>query len=174
MKKIIYFLIISATCITCAAQTRLTPGEIKGKHETFTIHLFKSMTTDTQKLLVVYSKSNKYNKGIPRAKNPNAIPYNPKTDVHVNNDSIRSIIYRVLNNIDELKKNKEEMGLIFAFELNGDLTQITFSLHGNTLITLQQIEEIDKQLRANVKASFTGKWYSQFPVIDYHPPKIIF
>jgi len=175
MKNIIYSLLISVTCITCSAQTRLTPGEIKGKHETFIIKLIQPLPNDTQKLWVVSSKSNKYNNGIHSPQNRILIPMDEKKDVHVNNDTIKLIIYQILNNkLNALKTNKDVVGLIFIFKPNGRLTDIVFSMHSNTLITLQEIEEIDKQLRAHIKATFTRKYYLQYEAINYYPPDIIF
>jgi hypothetical protein len=88
MKKIIYSLLISATFITCAVQTRLTPGEIKGKHETFIIYWLPPLAGNIQGLLSVYSKSNKYNNGMAYPKDPNFVPMSI-LDKHVNNEAIK-------------------------------------------------------------------------------------
>ena len=179
MKKIIYILFISFGYLQCSAQTKLTPGEIKGKHDTFIIkQIDQSLMMDTIKRIVVYSKSNLYNNGIPYSKvekDRSFLPMNPKRDMHVNNDAIKQIVYNVLNNkLDALKHNKEIMNIILKFHPDGQITDIGLGLHENTLITLQEIEDIDRQLRVNIKATFTGKQYLQYIAINYDVPGIIF
>jgi hypothetical protein len=163
----------------CSAQTRLTTGKIKGKHATFIVYqLQSSLMMDTIKRIGVDSKNNKYNNGIPYSKaekDRRFLPMNPKKDIHINNDAIKQIILGVLGNkLDAMKRNKEEMSLILKFEPDGKLTDIGFTLHENTLISIQNIEEIDHQLRASIKATFTGKQYLQYIAINYYPPLIIF
>jgi len=179
MKKIIYSFLIGFIYIQCSAQTRLTPGEIKGRYETFVV--FKIKQFDSVKRVGVYSKSNKYNNGIPYSEaernqyHAPFIPMNPKKDVHVNNDAVKQIVYSILaKKLDALKQNKEEIDLIFAFEPNGKLVDISFTLHENTVITLPDVENIDRQLRASIKAAFTGKQYLQYVAINYYMPSITF
>jgi len=177
MKKITISLSISLVFTLCSAQARLTPGELKGKLGTFIIKKLDE-PFDTTKHIVVYSKSNKYNNGVPYSKaekDPQFLPMNPKKDTHVNNEAINQIVYSVLNKkLDALKRNKEQMNLIFDFEPDGKLTDISFGLNENTLITLQDIEEIDRQLRASIKATFTGKQYLRYIAISYYVPSITF
>lgn len=180
MKKIIFLVLISFIYIQCTAQTRLTPGEIKGKHDTFIIDKIQQFAFDKMAHIGVYSKSNKYNNGIPRSKaeieqGRRFLPMDLKRDIHVNNDAIKQIVYDVLSKkLDALKKNKEDINLIFHFEPNGNLTDISFILPENTLISLQDIEEIDRRMRANIKATFSGKQYLQYIAINYNPPTIVF
>jgi hypothetical protein len=178
MKKIIYLLLIGFIHEQCSAQTKLTPGEIKGKHDTFVIHLLKPVGMDTNKLLVIYSKSNKYNNGVPypkREKNKPFIPIDVKRDIHINDVAVKQIIYQALTNkLAALNQNKEIIRVIFDFKPEGNITDIIFSLHGNTMIDLQDIEKIDQQLRANIRATFTRKEYLQYEVINYVEPQIIF
>jgi hypothetical protein len=180
MKKIIFFLLISFIYIQCSAQTRLIPGEMKGKDETFIIDKIQQFASDKIAQIGVYSKGNKYNSGIPYSKaqielGRRFLPINPKRDVHVNNAAVKQIVYGVLSKqLDALKQNREDIDFLFVFEPNGTLVDISYILPENTLISLQDIEEIDLLLRANIKATFTGKQYLQYIAINYHPPIIVF
>src|SRR5580698_6691439 len=97
MKKIIFLVLTSFTYIQCFAQTRLTPGEIKGKYETFIVDKIKQpFALDKIVHIGVYSKNNKYNNGIPYSKaerDPRFLPMDFKRDIHVNNDTIKKIVF---------------------------------------------------------------------------------
>jgi hypothetical protein len=179
MKKLIFIFLIGCFIIPCSAQTRLVAGEMKAKHDTFIVKEIDSkLLMDSIKRIVVYSKSNLYNKGIPYSeaeKNRRFLPMNPKKDTHVDNGAVKQIVYNVLNNkLSALKKNAETMDLILVFHPDGKLTDVAFGLRENTLVTLQDIEEIDRRLRTEIKASFTGKQYAYYIAINYYIPTIIF
>jgi len=177
MKNNIFLLLISFHCIQSFAQTELIPGEIKGKHDTFIVSRLNT-PWDTVKYIGIDNKRNKYNKGIPYSeaqKDRRFLPMNPKKDIHVNNDAVKQIVYSVLSSKQHiLKQNKEKMNLTFIFEPNGKLTDIGFTLHENTAINIQDIEEIDKQLRASIKVTFTGSKYLKYIAINYYMPPIVF
>ncbi len=101
---------------------------------------------------------------------------NQVTDMHVNVDEIKPIVYGVLDGkIKRLKQNKERIEFDLIFKPNGEIVDITFFLNENTLISAQEIEEIDTQLRSKIKATFTGKQYVNYEVIRYsRMPKIVF
>ena len=176
MKKIIILLLICFVYIRCSAQ-RLTPGEIKGRHETFVVYeLQPSLMMDTIKRIGIDSKNNKYNNGIPRPKEKHVFPVNQNADVHINKNAVRQIIYHILSKkVNALNHNKETMDVDFVFRPNGELSDIGYTLHESTLITLPDIEAIDQQLRATIKATFTGRAYLQYEAI-YYPvlPPIVF
>ncbi len=164
--------------VQCFAQTKITVGEMKGKYEIFTIFKLDNSLYSSIPRIGIYSKSNKYSNGIPYSKaekDPHFLPMNPKKDIHVDDDAIKSIVYAVLNKkLAALKVNKENMNIIIVFELNGKLSDIGFTLNANTLITLEEIESIDLQLREKIKATFTGKEYLQYTAINYYPHTIVF
>jgi hypothetical protein len=178
MKKIIFFLLIWFALSKCSAQTRLIPGEIKGKHDTFIIQKYPK-PFDTINNIVISSKKNKYNNGIPYTaaeKSGKFVPMHLKTDIQVDNGAIKQIVFAVLGEkLNSLKNNKEVMSYILYFKHDGQISDISFGLHKNTLITLQEIEEIDRRLRTTVKATFTGKAYLQYEVVNYNiAPQITF
>ena len=163
----------------CFAQTRLLAGEVKSNNKTFIVHKIKPMLSDTEKIISVYSKSNKYNNGIPYSKaekDPRFLPMNQVTDMHVNVDEIKPLVYGVLGDkIRRLKQNKESIEFDLIFKPNGEIVDMTFFLNENTLISAQEIEEIDTQLRNKIKATFTGKQYLNYEAIPYgRMPKIVF
>lgn len=176
MKIFITSAIISLIVWHCNAQQKIIPGEIKGSTDTFIVS--KVQQFDSAKHIGIYSKSNKYNKGIPysRAEKSGAfLPMNPKTDIHVDNNAIKQIIFDVLNKkLEALHDNKEHINLILKFEPTGKMTDIIFDIKDGSLINIQEIEKIDHQLRAKVKATFTGKQYLQYVAINYYPPNISF
>ena len=125
------------------------------------------MPFDTvKKHIIVSAASNKYDKGIPYPKKPIPFPINPR-DIHVNKQDVKPIIYNVLyNDPSNLRRNKEIIDIDFIFKPNGEVTDIVFGLRENTLITIQEIEDIDQQLRANIKATFTGTRQLQYEAFD--------
>ena|ERR1700744_6436969 len=95
MKKIIFLLTIVFIQSACYAQTRLVPGELKGKSETFNIDNV-SIQVNGIKRIGIDSKSNKYKNGIPRStaeKDPRFLPMDFVRDIHVDNDAIKQIVY---------------------------------------------------------------------------------
>ena len=175
MKKIIFLLLICFICIQSSAQTRLIPGELKGKQDTFIIQKLDE-PWDTIKYIIVSSKSNKYSQGIPRPKVRHLLPVNQNMDIHVDKNAVKQIIDEVLSQkLAALHKGKEKIDVAFDFHPNGELTDISYGLRENTLITLQDIEEIDQRLRSAIRATFTGRAYLQYEAI-YYPvlPSIVF
>ena len=161
MKTFIYILLAFFSVSTCSAQTRLSPGRINAKHGTFIINKHDKRSFETHTKIVIYSESNKYNNGLPRPRTHNAIPINPK-DIHENIDDVKPIVYGILNKkLDALKQAHEEMYILINFKTTGEVADIVFSLNENTVVTLEEIEEIDLKLRANIKVTFTGKVYLQ-------------
>jgi hypothetical protein len=174
MKKTTILLFICFVFLWCSAQNRLTPGEIKGKHDTFIINELNVF--DSLKYVDIYSKSNKYIGGIPHPKAKNLLPVNQNTDIHVDKKAVKQIIYNVLSRkLIELKQNKESLDVAFDFHPNGELTDVSYTLREDTFITLQDIEEIDRQLRSTIKATFTGRAYLKYEAI-YYPvlPQFVF
>jgi hypothetical protein len=99
MKNITILLFICFICTSCSAQTRLTPGELKGKHDSFIVEKYPK-PFDTIKNIGVSSKKNKYNKGIPYSAAEKARNFVPMShlDIHVDNAAVKQIVYDVLSN----------------------------------------------------------------------------
>src|ERR1700744_1829572 len=100
MKKIIFLLSFVFVQSACYAQTRLVPGELKGKSEAFNIYKLDNISSSSIVRIGIDSKNNKYNNGIPYSKgqkDPHFLPMNPKKDIHVDDDALKQIVYSVLN-----------------------------------------------------------------------------
>ena len=176
MKKMILSSIVFMIYINCHGQTKLVPGEINIKHDTFVIFTLKPV--DSIKYIGIYSNSNKYKNGVPYTKaekNRTFVPMDFRKDLHVNQNVLKQIIYNKLSNkLNSLKSNKETMRVNIEFEPNGKVTDIIFTLKENTNITLEDIEQIDQKIRRDINATFTGENYKQYIAIDYYLPVIVF
>ncbi len=166
MKKlIITFSIISCILTRCVAQTKIQEGEIKAKHASYSV---KKSTMDFGKghPYFIFSSKNKYEHGIPRPKS-GAFPI-LKSDFHVNEVQIKEIVYNELTNkLKELHNHNESLSIYFVFETNGELTDTYYTLQENTLITSQEIDAIDNRLRAEIRATFTGRDYQNYKAVNY-------
>ncbi|MDB5116297.1 MAG: hypothetical protein JWQ79_1789 [Mucilaginibacter sp.] len=171
MKKLIYTLPLFLLYLQCSAQTKLVAGEFKGRHETVVVK--NAMSFNSVDHIFVYLKSNHYINGNPHPKK-RPVPMRPK-DLQINTEEIKPIVTKVLaSKLLQLKQNKEEMNVQFMFNTKGAVIDVYFNLHANTLITVEDIEEIDKLLKNNVKASFTGIDYRNYEVINsnFIPPVV--
>ncbi|TFF33561.1 hypothetical protein [Mucilaginibacter psychrotolerans] len=166
MKKLIYiFIPICFLCIKCAAQTKLMPGIIKGKRETFSVQRIERKFSDSPREIIVTNKRNKYDNGLPVPKEPNFIRMNPK-DIHLDTIEIRKVVYRVMaDKINILKQNKEKISIGMVFKPSGSVVDIWFTLNENTLITATEMERLDNELRTSIIARFTGKQYLKYEAI---------
>ncbi len=173
MKKLIIILsVLSCTLTRCAAQNKIQEGEIKAKHASYSI---KKSAMDFGKghPYFIFSSKNKYEHGVPHTSKDD-LPLK-KSDIHVNEDQIKLIVYDVLGEkTKELHRHKEAFSVWFVFEVNGVLTDTNYSLQENTIITTKEIDAIDARLRAEVKASFTGKNYLNYKAVEYYFNPILF
>lgn len=176
MKNIILILFICLAVKKNYAQTKLTPGDLKGKNYAFHIDTIQKFYGDTVGHFGVYNKINKYLNGIPRSeeeKKPTFLPMNQQKDVHVDLNMIKQTIFTVLNNkLSSLKNNKETLDYSLVFDPNGTLLNIDYILKNNTLISLEDIETIDTRLRQSIKVSFTGTQFKYYTAISYNNTKL--
>lgn len=175
MKKAIFLLLVICVYFKSSAQSKLTPWHIKGLNQTFDVKKFKMLPTDTQSFISVYSSNNKYINGIPYSGNPHLLPIG-KNDIHVDTSAIKRIIAGALvTKTKDLKNNREKMDIILYFNKDGKIIDAYFFLKANTIINAGEMEEIDKRFKENIRATFTGKAYLQYDVINYNTaPSIVF
>ena len=75
----------------------------------------------------------------------------------------------------DLQQNMDRMDLSFTFlQENGSIESISYFFNGNTLINLKDIAKIDRELKKNVKATFTGNEYKNFYLISYGMVSVTF
>lgn len=162
MKKFMTLILIFCvmTLTQCVAQNKLRAGEIKGNREVFVVKPATPLLNQPETSIIVSSKRNKYDKGIPFPKDPKALPMNKKTDMKVDTGAIRVIVFNILSKkLPLLKQNHEKLAIDLIFEPSGQLTDVGFVLNKNTAITAEELERIDLKLREDIKAKFSGKYY---------------
>jgi len=144
---IILGLLISAECY---AQNKYPEGISKVKGEQFQI----SYTGMEKDLIVVYNVRSKYAEGGPKSDNPPP----KREDIHFDVPAAKAIIQQVLElKYEKLHQNEDFVNVQLIFERSGKLTGISYGLKKNTLITLEDVAEIDTRLRKTVIATYTGR-----------------
>lgn len=89
-------------------------------------------------------------------------------DIHIDFDQIKQIAYNVLKpKWKDLKNNSEKMNILLVLKQDGSMWDVSFGLNENTLVTAEEIEQIDSKIRSGVRATFTGKRYLQYEAISY-------
>ena len=165
MKTLIYFL-LSFIYVGARAQTPIKIGKIKAKHEIFIIHELRKLAGNDSPKIVVYSESNKYNNGMPQPKNEKySMLINPQ-DLHMDVNLVKPIVFEVLSNkLQQLKANKETLVIIMNFTTQGEACDVSFSMKKNTVISIEDIEEIDSRLRKTIHMTFIGQQYKNHEVL---------
>ncbi|NEU09411.1 hypothetical protein GZH53_13885 [Flavihumibacter sp. R14] len=80
----------------------------------------------------------------------------------------KAIIQKVLQGKKEkLQQNEDYVHVDLIFERSGKLSDITYAVKKNTLITLADLAEIDAQLRFTLGATFTGNAYKEHKIFNY-------
>ena len=175
MKKFLINLIfVLFAFVSCKAQNKILPGEMKGRSEVFTVQKSKQIFLSETKDIIISKKINQNNKGNNYFKDPQVLPMNPK-DIHIDFLVIKSIVDSVLHKkLAVLKSNKEKLLMDMIFDTNGKIVDVWFALNENTLISPLEMEEIDKKLRSNLKATFTGQQYLKYNAIPGNRIPIIY
>jgi hypothetical protein len=165
------FLTIMGTLTACSAQNQLSEGKVKGRRDSFKVHHVKYNFTKQADVLI-YSDKNKYNNGIPYGKNEMELGVK---DVHIDQALIKKIMIDVLHDkLNLLHKHQEKISGILKFDLSGNVTDVGFSICENSIITIAELETIDNRLRAELKATYTGKAYLTHVAISGGFENIVF
>ena len=164
LKNQIFLTILGVLLTTgCYAQNKYSEGISKAKGEQFQI-TYTGLDND---LIVISNVKNKYAKGGPVSDNPNALPFR-REDIHIDVPAANAIIQQVLKPKNEkLHQNEDFVNVLFRFERSGKLSDISFGLKPNTLISLEDIAEIDARLRGIISATYTGKAYKDHKTFMY-------
>jgi hypothetical protein len=173
MKTTFYIIL---TCmlysITGCAQTKFTEGVNTINNQKFEVSR-STMVFNDKKPWYIFPQKNKYKGPIPRPADNYKAPMR-RSDIHVDNDMISAIVYRILKDKKQTLHNKnEKLGILFVFETNGILTDANYTLAEDSIITLAEIEQIDTALRQEIKATFTGQDYTHYVAVDYNLPRSI-
>ncbi len=163
MKHLIIFSILAFLPPTVIAQDKFVEGKMTIDGTSFEISFPRTEN------MVVSSSLPKYKNGYSLPKSPT--PPLPIRDGDMKVDTLtdRKIIYKALEGkLEKLKMNDEQLTIRYVFGQDGNVLDISsYSLSKNTLISPKELAQIDKCLRENVKATFNGREYLEFPAIRY-------
>ncbi|SFH35165.1 hypothetical protein [Pedobacter insulae] len=172
MKTLIYFLLAITLCSSCWAQKPLKEGQYKYDGKTFIVEksAYLERTSITVRVVGRFE-----NKPQPSLKKPNALPIRKK-DIHFDINKVKEITYNILEpNKKELNVNKERIDLHFTFNPeDGSIENIFYFFNGNTRINLKEIAKIDRQIKKQITANFTGNEYSDYYFIEYGIVSVLF
>lgn len=114
-------------------------------------------------------------KDVPKLK----VKYEPlpilEKDMKVDTARAKSVVLDILKSkLNKLKSNKDYISVDYIFYPSGAVMRIDYILPKHTIITPKDLDKIDKCLRKEIKAHFTGNEYKAFPVIHYNAQKRIY
>ncbi|WP_316785554.1 hypothetical protein [Pedobacter frigiditerrae] len=172
MKNLIFILLTFVFCSSCFAQNTLKDGKYTQDGKVFKV------TKSTYQNKISFSVSvigRFWDKPSPPPKDPNGFRTNKK-DIHFDIANVQKIINDILIDKREgLQQNKDRIDLSFTFlQESGIIENISYFFNGSTMINLKDIAKIDKQLKKNIKATFTGNEYKNFYLIPYGMVSITF
>ncbi|MEJ5993682.1 hypothetical protein WG904_04550 [Pedobacter sp. Du54] len=174
MKTLAYIFLALTLCSSCLAQSTLKDGVQTYDGKKFAITKRTSDYSGRTSITVTVV-GRFYNTRPPAPKDPYGLPVSKK-DIHFDVEKVKEIINTVLaSNRKELSANKDRIALSFAFlEQDGSIESISYFLNGNTLIGLKDIAKIDKEIKKNIKATFTGNEHTNYYLIYYGSLSLIF
>ncbi|MBB2143932.1 hypothetical protein GM921_00415 [Pedobacter sp. LMG 31464] len=172
MKNLIYILLTITLCSNCFAQDTLKDGKYTQDGKVFKITKSTYLDKTSFSVSVI---GRFWDKPSPPPKNPNGFRTNKK-DIHFDIIKVKKIVSDVLNGKrNDLQQNKDRIDLSFTFlQENGSIENISYFFNGNTKINLKDIAKIDKEIKKNVKATFTGNDYKNFYLIPYGMVSVVF
>jgi hypothetical protein len=171
MKTLLIILTLGTlTCAGCYAQNKFPEGVSTVKNEQFKIEY-----TDWDKdFIVVYNVKSRHTKAGPESDDSFAPPIK-RDDIHFDKTAPYTIIQKVLKpRLEKLHKNEDFVHIILVFEKSGKLSDVSYGLKKSTLISLEEIAEIDTRLRNSIVAAFTGDDYKKYKFIIYRLGTISF
>ncbi|UKT64288.1 hypothetical protein [Pedobacter mucosus] len=176
MKTICKFILLQLLVVSIShGQNRIQPGIYTIKNKKYEVIRTNVFSEASNEKIIISSVDNKYfHSAPPRPKVQYPFPMQLK-DIHVDNDRAKSIILNVLKDkLDMLKSENDTLGIRIVFMENGKIGGITYMLKPSTIITIDNIDQIEKLFKAELKAKFTGIDYLQYKLISYSLPSVIF
>ncbi|RZK41250.1 MAG: hypothetical protein EOO90_11780 [Pedobacter sp.] len=172
MKTTLNFFFTLLLCSSCFAQHTLKEGEYQYDGKTFKVK--KTIYLD-RTLITIRALGQFEDKPTPGLKDPNGLPMGKK-QVHFDIEAVKGIVNNTLRGkFGELQRNKDGMTLSFHFwQRDGSIESISYRLNGSSLITVKEIAAIDKQIKENIRATFSGKEHQNYTLIQYGDVKVEF
>jgi len=151
-------------CLTAMAQDKFTEGKQIVGDRTFETR-FSEINANN---MIVTSQLPQYRNGYGLPKTTTTLAVRPG-DMKVDTVVDREIFYEVLKDkLKNLRTNGEKITIFYVFGQDGDIVDIEgYFLPRNTVITPRELALIDKRLREEVKASFKGPDYLNWPMIFF-------
>lgn len=169
MKNLFFFLLTTFSVTNCFGQYKYEAGKYIVEGKTFIV---QTVNYGKPKMGIRLETEHEF-KGY-KAPKKDAVPVYIK-HIHVDTTKGKNLILDVLKaKTTGLKANKESIRIAIVFAQNGNIETISYSVKGNTHITLQEIAKIDKKLKSNIKATFTGPDYMNHYFITYHQLGVVF
>ena len=172
MKRIILIMLLAFGVFSIVpAQEMFTQGSMHIHGDVYDVRVNDDVS------IIGVSNLSKNKKDIPKLKKEIVRDLLPikEGDIKLDTAKEREIVLDILFNKKEiLKSNKEAIGIRYIFYPNGQIMNIDFVLMKATVITPAEISAIDRCLRKEIKASFSGEEYKSFPVIPYSKKWLVF
>ena len=172
MKNLTFIFLAFIFCSSCLAQSTLKDGKYTqdGKIYKITKSTYQNKASFSVSVIGRF-----WDKPSPPPKDPNGFRTN-KRDIHFDIVNVQKIINDILIDKREgLQKNNDRIDLSFTFlQESGNIENISYFFNGNTIINLKDIAKIDKELKKNIKATFTGDEYKNFYLISYGMVSVTF
>ncbi|WP_316843886.1 hypothetical protein [Pedobacter psychrodurus] len=163
MKNRIYLILFLFFGTSYPAQSQLKPGKYNIDNGEFVVKKYDY----PGQIRYSVRKLGKYEKGNPVPKDPNAIPVRTN-EIHFDISKIKALTTEKLGaKLASFKKNEAVISIFLSFEQNGNVASISYILKNVNEITVNEISQIDKKIRNNIIAKFSGTGYLNFPVINY-------
>ncbi|SFH35247.1 hypothetical protein [Pedobacter insulae] len=173
MKTLIYILLISLS-YSCWAQKPLKVGRYELDGKTFVVKKFNNGVR-TRLSIFVGTEVEPQNKSYPPPKNKYASPP-VKRDIHFDTALVKEIVLKTLGKKRaRFKEKKAFLSLSLTFKKDGKLEDAFYALYNDFNVTLEEIADIDKKLKAGaIKATFTGIEYLDYQFIHYNGFDVFF
>lgn len=138
IKKLFFIVFISAGCITVRAQEIKPNSTVRTKYSSFII---KQNNTS----MVVFNSKNTYINKVPRHRNPDMT-----FDLRDKNSLLKA--FRKVFSDSRLKQLLPErfMQMTLYANTSGQVLAVTFFLNKNTVITAQELENLENTIKADV------------------------
>lgn len=163
MKNKLIFLILVVLSTGCYAQNKYLEGLSKVNGEQFQI----TYSGPDNDFIVVYNVKSKYSKRVTASDNPRA-QLVKREDFHFDKPAVKAIIQQVLKTKKQkLDQNEDFVHIEFVFEPSGKLADISYGVEKRTLISLDDLAEIDARLRKSINATFTGNAFKDYKFLSY-------
>lgn len=162
MRASLMFINLLVLASGCNAQNKYPKGVSNVNGETFQI----SYTGPDNDFIVVYNVKSKYS-GVAASDNPHALLVK-REDIHFDVSAVKAIIQQAFKTKKEkLHSNKDFLHIEFNFERSGKLSDISYGVEKKTLISMEDLANIDTRLREVIRATFTGNAFNDYKYLSY-------